>query len=447
MTADLLWPGDARAGDLFTDARVVAAMIEVESAWLAVRGFPSGLAGISDLSELVEEGGGNPVIPLLKVLRARNPSVADHLHAGLTSQDVLDTALVLCLRSVVAKTIQNLDQQAYALASLADRHRGTRMAARTLSQHAIPTTFGRKAANWLNAVVDAREVLSESANLPIQIGGAAGTLAAPTAVAGSPQAALDLVAATARLLGLPDRPPWHTARAPFTRIADALVTCTDAWGKIANDVLLASRPEIGELSEPIAAGRGGSSAMPNKQNPVLSVLIRRAALAAPPLAATMHTAAAEAIDERPDGSWHVEWSTLRTLSRRTVVAAEQTTELVSGLVVHTDRMATTLAAAYPGIDAERRKTGGEQPYLGANDQLIDAALTRASLARADRAASVPAADLAASDPAASDPAASDRAGSDRAGSERAASDRAGSERAASDRAASDRAALDRTEGR
>jgi 3-carboxy-cis,cis-muconate cycloisomerase len=374
---DLLWPGDARAGDLFTDDRVVAAMVQVESAWLAARGFPSNLAEVTDISGLFAEGGGNPVIPLVKLLRAGNPAVAEHLHTGLTSQDVLDTALVLCVRSITAKTIHHLDQQVYALASLADRHRGTRMVARTLTQHAIPTTFGLKAANWLNAILDARDVLSSSADLPAQIGGAAGTLAAPTAAAGSPSAALDLAGATARLLGLPARPPWHTARAPFTRVADALVTCTDAWGKIANDVLLASRPEIGELSEPVEEGRGGSSAMPNKQNPVLSVLIRRAALAAPPLAATMHLAAAGAIDERPDGSWHVEWATLRTLSRRTVVAAEQTTELVSGLVVHADRMATTLAAAYPGIDAERRKTGGEQPYLGANDQLIDAALGRA----------------------------------------------------------------------
>ncbi|MCU7727574.1 lyase family protein [Actinoplanes sp. KI2] len=374
---DLLWPGDARAGDLFTDESVVAAMVAVESAWLAARGFAPQLSGIADLGELHEEGGGNPVIPLLGVLRSRNPAVADHLHTGLTSQDVLDTALVLCLRSVTAKTRQNLDQQVYALARLADRHRRTRMVARTLTQHAIPTTFGLKAATWLNAVLDARETLAAAADLPVQIGGAAGTLAAPSAIAGSPESALGLVGAAARLLGLRDRPPWHTARAPFTRIADAFVTCTDAWGKVANDVLLASRPEIGELSEPVTEGRGGSSAMPNKRNPVLSVLIRRAALAAPPLAATMHLAAATAIDERPDGAWHVEWATLRTLSRRTVVAAEQTTELVSGLVVHADRMATTLAAAYPGVDAERRKIGGELPYLGANDQLIDAALARA----------------------------------------------------------------------
>jgi len=196
-------------------------------------------------------------------------------------------------------------------------------------------------------------------------------------MAGSPAAALDLVAATAELLGLSSRPPWHTARAPFTRASDAFVTCTDAWGRIANDVLLGSRPEIGELSEAPVEGRGGSSTMPNKQNPVLSILIRRAALAAPPLAATMHTAAAEAIDERPDGSWHVEWSTLRTLARRTAVAADQTAELLDGLRIDAARMAATLTAARPGIDAERRKMGDEGPYLGANDELIDAALARA----------------------------------------------------------------------
>ncbi|MFF5297648.1 lyase family protein [Paractinoplanes globisporus] len=377
---DLLWPGDARAGDLFTDQSIVYAMVRVEEAWLAARGHPASLSAPVDASALADaaEDGGNPVIPLLAWLRAHNPAVADRLHTGLTSQDVLDTALVLNLRAASAEVTKNLNKQVEALAALAERHRGTRMAARTLTQHAIPTTFGLKAATWLHSVLDARDTLSGAADLPVQIGGAAGTLAAPTALAGDdPAAALALVAAAAERLGLPVRPPWHTARAPFTRVADALVTCTDAWGRIANDVLLGSRPEVGELLEPAKEGRGGSSTMPNKQNPVLSVLIRRAALAAPPLAATLHTAAADAVDDRPDGSWHVEWATLRTLARRTVVAASQTTELLEGLRVDSERMAATLVAARPGIDAERRSTGGAEPYLGANDLLIDAALARA----------------------------------------------------------------------
>ena len=154
------------------------------------------------------------------------------------------------------------------------------------------------------------------------------------------------------------------------------MSCTDGWGQIANDVLLGSRPEIGELSE---ARGGGSSAMPQKRNPVLSVLIRRAALAGPPLAATLHAAAAARVDERPDGGWHAEWATLRTLARRTVTAGAQTAELLTGLRVHPDRMAATLAAARPGIDAEQQRiTGGvDGPYLGASDAIIDAAIARA----------------------------------------------------------------------
>jgi 3-carboxy-cis,cis-muconate cycloisomerase len=386
---DLLWPGADRAGELLTDADVLATLVRVESAWLAAlreHGLAgpapdlSDLAGPGDLPALAEaaEGGGNPVIPLLALLRDRlDPATAKVLHAGLTSQDVLDTALVLTLRAAVARLRDDLATQIGALVALADRHRGTRMAGRTLTQHAVPITFGLKVAGWLHGVLDARDILEAAADLPVQIGGAAGSLAAPTALAGSPERALALVATVARRLGLPVRPPWHTVRAPLTRLGDAFVTCTDAWGKIANDVLVGARPEVGELTEAPVAGRGGSSAMPHKQNPVLAVLVRRAALAGPQLAASLHLAAADAVDERPDGSWHVEWPALRTLARQTLVAGSQTAELLAGLRVDAERMAATLAAARPGIDAERDKLGDDGPYLGATDQLIDAALTRA----------------------------------------------------------------------
>jgi 3-carboxy-cis,cis-muconate cycloisomerase len=389
LSDDLLWPGDSRAGDLFGDAAVVAAMVRVEQAWLhTISGTPVDLGGLvepDDLPALIRESeaGGNPVIPLLALLRSRLGD-ADRLHAGLTSQDVLDTALVLCLRATTARLREDLTAQIGALCGLADRHRDTPMAGRTLTQHAVPITFGLKVAGWLTGVLDAREVLEAAADLPIQIGGAAGSLAAPTALAGSPSRARDWVARTAADLGLAAREPWHTARAPFTRFADALVTCSDAWGKIANDVLVGSRPEVGELAEGAAEGRGGSSTMPNKRNPVMAVLVRRAALAAPPLAATMHLAAADAVDERPDGSWHVEWATLRTLSRRTVVAASQTAELLSGLTVDEARMAATLAAARPGIDAEQRKYAADGPYRGATGEIIDAVLARASSATGEK---------------------------------------------------------------
>ena len=385
---DLLWPGDHRAGELFTDASLVAAMVRVEAAWLAAlhdhgvaetAGDLRGLVGEQDLPALARaaEAGGNPVIPLLALLRERAAApVARWLHAGLTSQDVLDTGLALCLRDAVARLRGDLADQIGALRGLADRHRGTPMAGRTLTQHAVPITFGLKAAGWLQGVLDARDGLA-GAELPIQLGGAAGSLAAPAALAGSPEKARELVAAAAATLGLAVREPWHTTRTPVVRAGDALVTCTDAWGRIANDVLAGARPEVHELAEGPAEGRGGSSAMPNKRNPVLAVLLRRAALAGPALAATLHAAAANAVDERPDGSWHVEWPTLRTLARRTVVAGSQAAELLAGLRVDAARMAATLAAARPGIDAEQRKYGVAGPYLGATDLIVDAALARA----------------------------------------------------------------------
>ena len=167
----------------------------------------------------------------------------------------------------------------------------------------------------------------------------------------------------------------------MTRLGDAAVGCTDTWGRIAVDVLTLSRPEIGELSEGVG---GGSSTMPHKANPVLATLVRRAALAGPQLAATLHLAAADAGDERPAGAWHVEGDTLRVLLRRTVVAAGQTTELLAGLRVHPDRMAATLDAARADVRAEQRamaELAGRTPtgdYLGAADAFLEAPLARAA---------------------------------------------------------------------
>jgi len=374
---DLLWPGDHRAGDLFSDVAFVAAMIRVEEAWLAARGHHGNVGFEPDLEALsiASEAGGNPVVPLLDGLRAEG--APDELHKGLTSQDVLDSALALCLKDAVTRARDDLDKSIRATATLADRHRHTPMAGRTLTQHAIPITFGLKATGWLQGLLDARDRLSD-AILPIQLGGAAGSLAAPTALSGSPAKTREWVTAAARHLGLAVRDPWPTNRIPVAAAGDALVTCTDACGRIANDVLLGARPELHELIESPEGGRGGSSAMPNKQNPVLAILIKRAAIAGPPLGATLHAAAAAAVDERPDGSWHVEWATLRTLARRTVVAVSQTAELLAGLRVDAGTMAATLEAARPGIDAEQRRYDDSQGgYLGAADEIIDAALARA----------------------------------------------------------------------
>lgn len=394
---NLLWPGDHRAGELMTDQALLASMVAVESAWLGALAAV-GLAPAADLGDLIQpqdcetlavdaEGGGNPVIGLVALLRERAaPTVSQWIHRGLTSQDVLDTSLMLETRAVVDTVKAQLCEQISTLLSLAATHRATPMLARTLTQHAVPTTFGAKAAGWLNGIVDVYRQLAVLRFLA-QIGGAGGTLAATTELA-SPSVSMQLVEMTAATLGLEARTPWHTTRAPITTAADALVGCTDAWGHIASDIVTLARPEIAELSEPAAVDRGGSSSMPHKRNPVLSILIRRTSLSAPPLAATLHTAAALAHDERPDGAWHAEWDTLRTLARRTVVAGSQCTELLAGLEVHAERMAANLDRA--DVLSEQRAISeltGKAPsptYFGSIDRIIDEGLDQAERVVKDR---------------------------------------------------------------
>ena len=408
--ADLLWPGDHRAGDHLTDAAVVRAALRVESAWLAALvaagvAPPDAQVDVEPLADRLDlaalavaaEAGGNVVIPLLAAVRERlaghHPEAEHWLHRGLTSQDVLDTALVLALRDTADAVLARLDDQVASLATLAERHRADPMAGRTLTQHAVPITFGLKAAQWMHGVLDARDDLADARDrLPAQVGGAAGTLAAPAELLRLTRSRVDavtLVADLAERLGLPHAPPWHTNRAPFTRVADALVRATDACGRIAADVLVLARPEISELAEPAGEGRGGSSTMPQKANPVLSVLIRRAALTAPGLAAQLHLAAATAVDERPDGAWHTEWSPLARLGRHTLTATSQTAELLAGLHVDTGRMARLVQAAGSGLLAEQRSLAGlvdeataddfdPTHYLGSTDALIDLLLARAA---------------------------------------------------------------------
>jgi 3-carboxy-cis,cis-muconate cycloisomerase len=409
--SDLFWPGDHRAGTLFSGRALVEAMIRVEQAWLtglATAGIaplsdPHDLAGLVEESDLPviahdAEAGGNPVIPLVALLRERmadaNPEASRWLHRGLTSQDVLDTAIQLCARDTLDRLALELKSQTDALAGLAVAHEDTVMAGRTLTQYAVPTTFGLKCAGWLSGLLDARDDLDRvRAGMPAQLGGAAGSLAAVVELAtlaglAEPETcAMSIADGVAEDLGLRARAPWHTARGPVTRLGDVLVTCTDAWGRIANDVLVLARPEIAELAEPAPDGRGGSSTMPQKRNPVLSVLIRRAALSTPPLASTLHLAAAEAVDERPDGGWHLEWSALRTLARTALVAGSQTTELLHGLDVDTARMRLTAEAAADVLLSEQRSmatlfdteptAAGPDDYLGASTAIIDSVIDRA----------------------------------------------------------------------
>ncbi|QAY61706.1 adenylosuccinate lyase [Microbacterium protaetiae] len=294
--------------------------------------------------------GGNPVIPLVAQLKNRVPADARvWIHRGATSQDILDTALMLIAQNAVAEIRGFLDATVAALGTLAGAHRDEVAAARTLTQHAVPTTVGARAAGWLRGVRRARTRVSEL-QFPAQLGGAGGTLASFVEIGGG-DAAAALPAALAIELGLdaPDA-PWHVTRWPVTELADALVQVVDALGKLATDVATLSRTEIGELAE---GSGGGSSAMPQKQNPVESVLIRSAALRAPQLGATLHLASALAADERPDGAWHAEWPTLRELLRLALGASAHAAALVSGLRVDAVAVARNLALTRGLIVAER----------------------------------------------------------------------------------------------
>ena len=326
--------------------------IETEFGWQgALRGCRDhGVDGTALAAAAV--AGGNPVIPLVGRLKERvGVDAGVWVHRGATSQDIVDTAAMVVARAATSRIVAALVHTEVSLRSLARSRRDEVAAARTLTQHAVPTTVGLRAAGWLRGVERARSRVGDVQHqLPAQLGGAAGTLASFTEIAG-PEAAAALPAAFAHELGLatPDA-PWHTSRWPVTELGDALVQAIDAVGKIATDVATLSRTEIGELAE--GAG-GGSSAMPQKRNPAASVLIRSAALRAPQLAATLHLASALAADERPDGAWHAEWPTLRELLRLALGATAHAASLVAGLHVDTDAVARNLAATGGLIVSER----------------------------------------------------------------------------------------------
>ncbi|MGA8788793.1 MAG: lyase family protein [Paenarthrobacter sp.] len=357
------------------DRAVITAILDVEASWAAVLEeaglVPAGSAavvaeaadaGSYDVLSVAEraQGGGNPVIPLLGDLRARvreldTASVGAHsaVHTSLTSQDVLDSALMLLAGRTVTALLAEVKGTTTALATLAEQHADTLCVGRSLTQHALPYTFGLKAAQWFQGVAAAAARL-ESLELPVQFGGAGGTLASGTKLtAGSAATPFTLADALAAALGLAPAPaPWHTNRLAVTALGDGLAALIDSFGKIAADLLFLSRPEVGELGEPLAAGRGVSSAMPQKQNPVLSVLIRSAALQAPGLASQLHLAAATFNDERPDGAWHSEWPALRQLLALALGAAGHLRELTEGLRIFPDAMRRNLDISGPLLLSE-----------------------------------------------------------------------------------------------
>jgi 3-carboxy-cis,cis-muconate cycloisomerase len=283
---------------------------------------------------------GNPVPPLVRALQdAVGTDAARAVHVGATSQDVLDTALVLLARDAIVAIDADLAAAAEAAARLAADHRDDVVMGRTLMQQALPTTFGLKAAGWLAGLDGARIRLAEVvASLPVQYGGAAGTLAA------SSGSGVALRSALATELQLADTAvPWHTVRLPVADLAGALGATAGVLATVAVDVVLMAQTEVGEVSEG-GEGRGGSSAMPHKRNPVAAISARACARRAPGLVATL-LAAMEQEHERAAGAWHSEWPTLTDLLVTVGSAASWLAESLGGLRPDTARMASTAAAA------------------------------------------------------------------------------------------------------
>lgn len=324
-------------------ARTVSAAARAE--WFDVRSLA-----------LRGRAGGNPVIPLVadltRAVAELEPEDAEFVHRGATSQDIVDTALMLVAACTLDLITADLERAADALGALAAGHRDTVMPGRTLTQHAVPTTFGLKAAGWRSLVLDARDRLAVvRASLPAQLGGAAGTLAAFRAAAdGGPDVGRELTAAFAHETGLAEPAlPWHVLRTPVADLGGALAFCAGALGKIAADVLVLSRTEIGEVAE----GTGGaSSAMPHKHNPVRATLIASAARQVPALAAVLFASLA-AEDERPAGAWHAEWQPLLDALRLTGAAAETAAELSADLRIFPARMRTNLSLTGGQLLTER----------------------------------------------------------------------------------------------
>ncbi|MEU5125347.1 class-II fumarase/aspartase family protein [Streptomyces mobaraensis] len=307
----------------------------------------------------------NPVVGLVAAFTAvvadRDPAAAEYVHRGSTSQDVFDTGALLVAARALRLIHADLLRTADALGRLAAAHRGTPAAARTLALQAVPTTFGLRAAGWRQLVLDAAGRIARllDGGLPVALGGAAGTLAGYleyARLAGEPD--LDsyagrLGALFAEETGL-GRPvlPWHALRTPMADLGAVLGLTAGALGKFAVDVQNLTRTEVGEVAEPAVAGRGASSAMPHKRNPVLATMIRTAALQVPALA-TVLTQQLLAEDERSGGTWHAEWLPLRECLRLTGGAAHTAVELAEGLEVRPERMRRNLELTGGQMVSER----------------------------------------------------------------------------------------------
>lgn len=377
-----VWAGTPVAA-VTSDRAVIAAIVRFEAALAAVTAPPGvaeriAVAGADiDPAQIAREarGGGNPVIPLLAVLKGRlDAEAAQWLHRGATSQDALDTGLALIAKDAAALIFADAAAAVESFADHAEAHRETVMVGRTLTQPATPITLGLKLAGWARGVASAAAAVRSAANAyPVQLGGASGTLAAFTA---SGADSIDIASRMARDLGLAEpAAPWHVWRSPVTRLGDALVELTDAFGTVGENVTNMAR--FDELDD---GADGGSSTMPQKSNPVRAVLINSAVRQATHLLSSVHTASVT-IDERPDGAWHAEWEPFRSLLRVAGGTAATGRDLAAGLRVHTDVLAAHVQEAASDLLAERKRfaDGEAHPsdYIGVSSEFVTRLLAEA----------------------------------------------------------------------
>lgn len=357
----------APLANIFSDVELVQSMLHFEGALARAESlvgiFPGPAAHaitakcraeLFDLKEIAVEAdlSGNLAIPLIKELTTlvakEDKEASRFVHWGATSQDVIDTATVLQLRRAFELIDQDFRSLTSTLTSLAEAHRLTPTVARTWMQQALPSTFGFVAAGWLDAILRSQERLNEIRPrvFTLQFGGAVGTLAALGEHGPSVSAAL----ANDLHLALP-AVPWHTHRDRLAEVATALGLCCGTLAKIARDISLLSQTEIAELSEPAVEGRGVSSSMPHKRNPLVCAVVLAAGLRVPPLVSTMLSSMIQE-EARGLGGWHAEWETLPQIVTLTGGALHHLAKVLHDLQLYPVRMRENLELTRGLIFAE-----------------------------------------------------------------------------------------------
>jgi 3-carboxy-cis,cis-muconate cycloisomerase len=356
-------------GEVFSDRSVLQAMLDFEAALARseaeLKIIPESAARVIAAAARSTEGydidslarnafrAGTPSIPLVKALRKnvqqQNAGAADFVHWGATSQDVSDTALVLLLKKSSSILFEDLARLQKALRILVEKHKNAIMLGRTLLQPAPPVTFGLKAAGWLGSVQRCRVRLESafSEALTVQFGGASGTCAA----LGNRGIQVGELVAKKLKLAYPDA-PWHTYRDRLANLICACGVLTGSLGKMARDISLLMQSEVGEVSEPGGSGRGGSSTMPQKRNPIASTITLAAANRVPGLVASFLSQMVQE-HERSVGGSQAEWATVAAVIQSTGVAVASMAETAEGLKVNVKKMKENVGAIHGSIFAEK----------------------------------------------------------------------------------------------